>query len=254
MLPFIQALGRTLPTYGVLVLLAGIFGGALCALRAPRQGVNREDAVFAWLLACVMGMLGGKMLYVLTALPYIFGGGWAALYAAGTNGGFVFYGGVLGGALAVVGYARRYKLALLPLLDLLAPGTALASAVGRLGCHAVGCCHGTVSLWGIRFANSPVAPNGVTLVPVQLMESGFCLLLSIGLCAFQRRPRPSGLSAGLYLCIYAVGRFVLEFWRGDVQRGFIGMFSTSQMIALLAFAAGAALVVKSRKEAARELS
>lgn len=252
MFPFFRLLGRTLPSYGILLLLGAVIAGGWCVLRAPRLGVRREDAALCALLTAVFGMVSAKLLYIVTVLPQIFRGGWGRLALAVSGGGFVFYGGVIGGAAAVWGYARRYRLHALPMLDLFAPGAALASAFGRLGCYAVGCCYGIPAPWGTTFQNSPIAPNQVPLIPVQLFESGFCLALGIALALYQRRKRPHGHAAGLYLCSYGVGRFILEFLRGDAVRGFIGPLSTSQVLALFALAAGIALLTRGRARQASQ--
>jgi phosphatidylglycerol:prolipoprotein diacylglycerol transferase len=81
---------------------------------------------------------------------------WGATLAqmsAVTEGGLVVYGAVFGATLGLVGFARRHKLNLLALCDLIAPSVILGQAVGRLGCFLNGCCYGGVCLlpWALSF-------------------------------------------------------------------------------------------------------
>ncbi|MCL1952665.1 MAG: prolipoprotein diacylglyceryl transferase, partial [Oscillospiraceae bacterium] len=105
-------------------------------------------------------------------------------------------------------------------------------ACGRVGCFCAGCCYGREAAWGIAFTHAPGAPNGVPLVPVQLFEAGFNLLLMAAILIFKPERRRPGLLLPLYLAAYAAARFVLEFFRGDSGRGVL-LLSTSQWISLL---------------------
>ena len=96
--------------------------------------------------------------------------------------------------------------------------------------------------WGIAFTNSPVAPNGVKLLPVQLLEAGLEVLICLFLLWYANRRPSSSRLLGVYLLLYAPVRFVLEFFRGDVERGFLLSLSTSQWISILVLVAGGILI------------
>jgi phosphatidylglycerol:prolipoprotein diacylglycerol transferase len=162
--------------------------------------------------------------------------------------GMVFYGGLVGGALAAWLYARKFQVPLGRVADAGAPGLALAHAFGRLGCLMGGCCYGR--------AVADDFPLGVVLAgarrhPVQLYEAAGLVVIAVVLVALSTRlkPRPGALFS-LYLGGYALLRLVVERFRGDdAERGFLlpGLLSTSQAIAALAFVAACALLLRSTR-------
>lgn len=233
--PFVSVGRLTLPTYGIMMVLAFIVAGIIFYLLAPRADLPRADAFNLLALILVGGVVGAKVFYFLTLIPYwrvIIASGWQAVLELIAGGGMVFYGGLLGGLLMLVVYLKKYKLPFMPTLDIAAVALPVGHAIGRLGCFSVGCCYGVPSICGILMPHSLIAPRDVPLVPTQLIESAFCLLLAVILyLVLRKKPRP-GLVTGIYLIAYSSFRFVIEFWRGDVLRGFIGPFSLSQWISI----------------------
>ena len=157
--------------------------------------------------------------------------------------GFVVYGGIIGGILAAWLYCKVAKLKFMKYFDLVMPSVALAQGFGRIGCFLAGCCYGkeTNSAFHIIFHDSAYAPNNVPLIPTQLISSGLDFLNCIFLMWFAGKKKGDGQVAGLYLVCYSVGRFVLEFFRGDLERGNVGSLSTSQFIAIFTAIAGVVL-------------
>jgi phosphatidylglycerol:prolipoprotein diacylglycerol transferase len=135
---------------------------------------------------------------------------------------------------------RRARLPLWPTTDAFAPGIALGHVVGRLGCVMAGCCYGrpTSVPWALTFTNPLAAENvgtplGVPLHPTQLYEAGAELVILVLLLATERKGKQyPGRTFWLYMLLYAITRFVIEFYRGD-PRGTVWIFSTSQFISLL---------------------
>ena len=138
--------------------------------------------------------------------------------------------------------------------DLVMPSVALAQGFGRIGCFLAGCCYGkeTNSAFHIIFHDSAYAPNNVPLIPTQLISSGLDFLNCIFLMWFAGKKKGDGQVAGLYLVCYSVGRFVLEFFRGDLERGNVGSLSTSQFIAIFTAIAGVVLFFWFGKKKAQE--
>ena len=126
---------------------------------------------------------------------------------------------------------------------------ALAQGFGRLGCFLAGCCYGRVteSSFAIVFKDSAYAPNNVPLLPTQLMSSGLNFLHFFLLIWLSRKSLHDGQVGAAYLICYSIGRFVMEFFRGDLIRGSVGSLSTSQFISLFMAAAGLLLMAVSRK-------
>lgn len=233
--PFVSVGRLTLPTYGIMMVLAFIVAGIIFYLLAPRADLPRADAFNLLALILVGGVVGAKVFYFLTLIPYwraIAASGWQTVLELIAGGGMVFYGGLIGGLLMLVGYLKKYKLPFLPTLDIAAVALPVGHAIGRLGCFSVGCCYGVPSSCGILMPHSLIAPRDVPLVPTQLIESAFCLLLAVVLYLILRKKNRPGLVTGIYLIAYSSFRFVIEFWRGDVLRGFIGPFSLSQWISI----------------------
>jgi phosphatidylglycerol:prolipoprotein diacylglycerol transferase len=157
-----------------------------------------------------------------------------------------------------VWYIRRIGLPLWTTCDVFAPGIALGHVVGRLGCLFAGCCFGkpTSVPWAITFtdpfANANVGtPLNVPLHPTQLYEAGAEALILLVLLATETRGRRfPGRTFWLYMLLYAISRYIIEFFRGDLGRGTVfTIFSTSQFISvILAPLAIVMLVYLSRRE------
>ena len=238
MLPYLHLFGLSVPMYGVLILLGLVLGVLFAVFRAKLLELKREDVFFSCLFAVIGLVVGGKLLYVATMVPWLMQHAEllasSELWMALLQGGFVFYGGLIGALLMVFWYTKMYRIPFLDMADTLMPSVPLVHALGRVGCFCAGCCYGVPSeLFGVVFSPESVAPQGVRLFPVQLVEAGCNLALFALLAVLGRKPRRRGLLTGIYLLCYALLRFILEFFRYDAERGgFLGV-STSQWISLL---------------------
>ena len=118
---------------------------------------------------------------------------------------------------------------------------ALAQGFGRIGCFLAGCCYGveTDSAFSVTFHDSAYAPNGVALFPSQLVSSGLDFIHFAVLCVVAKKNKTPGRIGALYLIFYSIGRFCIEFFRGDLLRGSVGTLSTSQFISIFVAIAGA---------------
>jgi phosphatidylglycerol:prolipoprotein diacylglycerol transferase len=242
-----------IPTYGVLLYSGVILAIYLASRRARLVGLSGTHVMdlAAWVV--LWGLLGAKVLLAITDPSYLtsLAGLWGLLRAGG-----VFYGGLVAALAAAVVLMRRYRLPFFQVADVLAPSVALGHFFGRLGCFSAGCCYGrtcSASL-GVVFTN-PLAnevsgtPLGVPLYPTQLYEAAFNLANYAFLAWLFRRRLPAGSVLGAYLVAYGVARFVIEFFRGDPDRGFVlgGMLSTSQAIAAVMVPVGLAILVWARR-------
>lgn len=227
--------------YGLMIAIGILAAYLVTCFRAKKIGLDHErvSALAVW--AVIGGIIGAKLLYLLTQIKEIIADPRILLNVAD---GFVIYGGIIGGVLAAFLYCKKAKLNPLKYFDLAIPSVALAQGFGRLGCLLAGCCYGkeTTSPFGIIFHESAFAPNGILLVPTQLISSGLDFLNFFALILFARLEKTDGQVTGLYLIFYSVGRFILEYFRGDLIRGSVGTLSTSQFISIFMFAAGLVLV------------
>ena len=249
----IPFLGLPIYGYGLMVLI-GFLAGYIFVLRAVRQeGIapERVQDLPVWMV--LSGLLGARLFYVIQFYDEQFrGGSWLDIFKI-WEGGLVFYGGMVLGALAFLGYCRRYRLPTLPMLDVMAPAMALGLGFGRIGCFLNGCCWGRTCDAGFAFAvqfpagSPPATATHVSpwIHPTQLYSSANAFLLALVLWAvWRRRPAPGTVIGLLFVC-YGASRYVLEGIRGDhgVQQE---AWTVSQTVSTLGITAGIALLVLSR--------
>jgi phosphatidylglycerol---prolipoprotein diacylglyceryl transferase len=232
-----------LHTFGL--FLACAFLAALWQLLrgVRREGLDREKATSLGLWVIVGAILGAKLLMIVRAFPdYLRNPAELVSFATIQSAGD-FYGGFIGALIAgLLFFARHPELPKWLLADLCAPAIALGQAIGRIGCFMAGDDFGKPSqaFWAVTFHDPEAAeiggaPLGVSLHPVQIYESLICLGLFFFLVWLTRRKKFHGEIMLAYAIFYAVARFLLEYLRGDVDRGFLlgGLLSTSQFIAIL---------------------
>ena len=161
------------------------------------------------------------------------------------KGGFVFYGGLIGGILGVLVYSKQFKISFKELLLILLPVVPLIHGIGRIGCLCAGCCYGMEyhGFGAITFHNSLLAPNDVPLFPMQIVEAICNFVIFIVLLLTYKKFLGTYKTVGLYLVLYSVVRFTLEFFRGDLIRGIYFSLSTSQWISIVLFIVGIAIFV-----------
>ncbi len=238
----------TFHTYGLMTAIGIIAAYFTLESRARKKGLDFEKA-FGLLIWClIFGYLGSKCLYCLTILPQLLKD--PSIILRSLTNGWVVYGGILGGMLGGWLFCRRNKLPAWKFFDTALASMALAQGFGRIGCFFAGCCYGaeTHSGFGITFHHSAYAPNGVPLIPTQLLSSAFDFCLFFFLVWYDnRRKKNDGEPTGLYLILYSLGRFIVEFWRGDLARGEVGKLSTSQFIAVFVFIVGVIIFIRRRR-------
>lgn len=258
--PFIIHLGPIEVTgYGLMLMVAFLMGGWLIALQL-RQNQLKEDYAADMVAAAVIGgIIGAKLWYVaLTGEP-------SALFS---RGGLVWYGGFIGGALAVILNGWRLRVPLRWTMQLAAPALAAAYALGRVGCFLVNDDYGrpTDLPWGVKFPQGlppstaenlktlfgiPI-PHGIdpstvlTVHPTQLYEVASMLVAFAVLWSLRKRGRPVGWLFGLYLVFAGVERFLVEIVRAKDDR-FLGPFTLAQLTSAIVVAIGIVLLTAWRR-------
>jgi phosphatidylglycerol:prolipoprotein diacylglycerol transferase len=164
--------------------------------------------------------------------------------------GWVVYGGIIGAFIGSYIFCRIRKIDFFGYLNLLLPEAALAQGFGRIGCFFAGCCYGKpTDGFGVVFPKGSLAPAGVKLIPTQLISSfGDFLLFYILIRNYDSGKYPETTGAW-YMILYSVGRFLVEFLRGDEERGRILGLSTSQFLAVIMFFVGLGLLYYGRTHA-----
>lgn len=250
MYPKILSIGPfTLHTYGLLLAIAFLVALWVVSRQARRAGLDSAKITDLSIYVLLAGLIGARVLLVLVEWNRI-EWSWRDVVSLLESGG-VFYGGLLGAFPVAYWYIKRHKLPGWATADVLIPGVAIGQAIGRLGCLCAGCCYGrpTDVPWAITFRNVSAnreigTPLDIPLHPTQIYESLATLAIFFVLLRVARRKKFDGQVLIVYLLLYAVARFVIEFYRGDAARGTVlgGALSTSQLIAILVFLAAAALL------------
>lgn len=238
--------------YGLMIAIGIVLAYIMAEFRAKRLGLESQNVFPLTVCAVVFGLIGAKLLYWITVIDEIIANPRMMLDIAD---GFVVYGGIIVGILACFIFSKIKKFGLLPYMDLILPSVALAQAFGRLGCFLAGCCYGkeTDSACHIVFTESQFAPNNVQLIPTQLFSSGLNFLHFAALCIIAKKVKKPGIVSACYLIFYSVGRFILEFFRGDIERGNVGVLSTSQFISIFILIAGVImLAVCAKRQVGKE--
>ena len=253
--PFILHLGSLEITgYGIMMMVGFLVGGWLISLELRRRGLYEEYAADITVAAVIGGIIGAKLWY------WVLNGG--SLFS---RGGLVWYGGFIGGALAVLLNGMRLKVPMRWTTQLCAPALAAAYALGRIGCFIVNDDYGypTDLPWGVKFPQGlppTTAQNlqqqfGVTLPPgtdpgavlavhpTQLYEAALMLGAFALLWRLRLQSRPVGWLFGVYLVIAGLERFLIEFVRAKDDRWF-GPLTTAQLVSLLLVSLGASLAVR----------
>ncbi len=252
-------------TYGIFLAVGMLLALFVASRLGARDGLPRERIYDLGLWTLIGGLIGSKLLMFLVednvqvfSLDFLRSGG-------------VYYGGFLGGFLAVVILIRFYKLPFFKVADAFAPGLALGQAFGRQGCFAAGCCWGkhTDLPWGVHFSDAghdytgvPVyGPDGgdLYLHPTQLYES-ITMLLVFGLLIYLHRHKKfDGQVLVAYAIIYALVRFTIEFFRDDPRGDLFGLttmtgLSTSQIISLFVALGAVVFMVLRLRSVKKELN
>jgi phosphatidylglycerol:prolipoprotein diacylglycerol transferase len=227
-------------SYGVLLAAAYLIGLQLGVMRARKAGVDPTRVMDLGIYLIIAALVGAKLMLIAVDWDY-FRSQPRELLSLVRAGG-VFYGGLIAAVAVGLWLVRRYKLPVWTTADLMAPGIALGHVVGRFGCLLAGCCYGrpTDVPWAITFMDPLAAQNvgtplGIPLHPTQLYDAGAELIILGVLLFTERKGKPfAGRTFWMYLLLYGISRFIIEFYRGDPNRGTVmGGLSTSQFVSLL---------------------
>ena len=255
MFPGFYIADKFINSYAIVSLIGAFIAVPFTFYYYRKRCKATADVILMFLIAAIGVFLGMHILYGITNIQY-FGllfkvkDFWQFIQVAGLIfGGSVFYGGLLGGLAAGWIYIKKAKMDPALTSDCAAPAIAIFHGFGRVGCFLGGCCYGVESEHGIVFTDALIeSANGVPRVPVQLYEAAFEFLLFFVLWYFLAKGKFRGRLLCIYLTVYPVGRFILEFWRGDEYRGFLFGLSTSQIISIILFITAACVFIFSPRK------
>lgn len=240
-------------SYGVMMalgFLAGLGNWILLGRREGRSAQFCTDLMF-WIM--VSGILGARLAYIVENWSVYMADPFSIIRV--DQGGLIFYGGFVASTVAVVIFGRRHQVPLARLFDFVVTSVPLAHALGRIGCFLNGCCFGSCTAtaphvqfpqhsipWYSQIREGLIDNSAVwskPVHPVQLYEAAFNFLVyGVIVWLFRRRLRP-GMVTAVYLVLYSIGRFSLEFMRGDrADRLAVQQLSIGQFVSLLVLLAG----------------
>lgn len=283
MIPFLHIGPLTVPTFGLMVATALLVSGYLLQadlnrranLSAPRPksgrsaepSTHQDDGFLIVTIAGIAGLLGARLYHVLETPREFFANPWPMLF---TRYGFAWFGGFLGGFLALILLARRFKTPVLEFFDICAPAAAVGYAIGRIGCLLSGdgdYGRPTLLPWGLAFPNGVVPttdtcvqqgwPANCRVHPTPIYE--FFIWLAIAaflwhlggkalrsnkLSSSQLSGKLNGGLNGVIFCAYLIltglARFLVEFLRIN-PRSFYGL-TNAQAASIVSVLLGAALL------------
>jgi len=243
MRPFLFSIGDTqIPSFFFMIMVGTLACVFYCYWIAKKVDLKPEVYLDMGMIGLLAGVLGSRIFHIFVEAPDYYWENPLHVFDF-WRGGFVSFGAYLGAPLAVYIYLRIRKLPIWPYLDVLALGVPLIQVCIRVACLLAGCCYGipTDVPWAITFTNPESTafyyyPN-IPLHPVQIYSMIHALILFglINLFYWKRRKGFPGQIVSLMLLGYLIPRAIIEFWRGDADRGiwFAGTLSTGQVMGLV---------------------
>jgi len=229
-----------------MMAIAFVVGGIVVHHEFKRRGLNPEHVYWLILAAAAGGLVGSKLHYLLIHREELTGD---PLASAFSGAGLVWYGGFIGGILAVWGVSRLYKLPTGLVADACAPAIAIAYAIGRIGCFLNGDDYGKISdlPWAMGFPDgAPPTPFGIKVQPTQLYESLSGFVIFAVLMYLRPRLKAKWSLFCALLVMAGTERFLVEFVRANRD----GQMQQQILAAVTAILAGVALIYLEKRQKA----
>ena len=229
----------TVYMYGVMIAVGVLTAVLVSMYRAKRRGLVPDEVLSFALYGIVSGVVGAKLMYCLVHIREVI----ANPSLLWNGNGMLVYGAIIGAIGTLVLYCWKKKLNFFSYFDLIMPSISLAQGFGRIGCFFAGCCYGkeTSSGFCLVFPEGSLAPSGVPLWPTQLVSAGWHFLCAAILFAYEKNPAHRRTVGIAYLTLFGIGRFIIDFFRGDKQNVVRGV-SLSQIGSIAVAVAGAILI------------
>jgi len=257
--PFAIQIGTLRITgFGIMMMVAFVVSGWLMDQDLRRRGLSPDYASDIVVAGVIGGILGAKLWYVVLV---------GDLGALLSRGGLVWYGGFLGGVVAVVFTGWRKRIPIRLTAQITAPALAAGHALGRVGCFMVGDDYGrpTTLPWGVKFPEGMPAttagamqadfgtpiPEGadpatvLAVHPTQLYEVFALTVIFMILWRMRTNRHGMGWVFGVYLILAGIERFLVEIVRAKDDR-FFGMFTVAQVTSVVLVLVGIAVVTRLR--------
>ena len=208
----------TIYSYGLMLVLAFTCAVSLASKEAKRQNINPEIIFNLCFFAFLSGIIGARILYVVEHFKDYLSSPLEIIMVQ--HGGLSWFGGLIFGAGSALIYLKIKKMPYLKVFDIITPYLALAQSIGRIGCYFNGCCYGSTPY-----------------LPTQIYSSFLLLVIFLLLRYLQFRPHKEGEIVFLYLFLYSLKRFFIEFFRLEHHPIFLGL-NLFQLLSIAVFVTG----------------
>lgn len=238
--------------YSALILAGAIIGVLILKKEARRFNMNWDFIFNLSFWTIIFGILGARLYYVIFNWNQ-YENNLLSIFKV-WEGGLAIHGGIIAGAITVYFYCKKAKANTLKIIDMALPSVMIAQAIGRWGNFFNSEAYGGVTtlshlekLHIPKFVIDGMYIDGVYRQPTFFYESIWCLLGFIVLLIIRRNKYTKvGTLTGVYLMWYSFGRFFIERMRTDSLM--IGGFKAAQVISIILFILGAALVIRGRRQ------
>lgn len=245
-----------IPAFFFMIMVAALASTFVAVKFAKKEGLSEVVILDMAIIAVIASILGSRIFHIIFEAPdYYLEKPIRVFYF--WQGGFVSLGAFICSVLGWIIYLKLKKCDMWRYIDVAALAVPIIKFFVRLGCLLVGCCFGrpTDSFLGIKFTNPDSTAfeyyPGVAIFPTQIFNMVNAVIMFGVLYFVYKRRKFKGQVLAVFLIYYAVTRFVIEFFRGDVDRGmyFNNMLSTGQLVMILTLAIGIVTYVVLGKKA-----
>ncbi len=237
------------PTYFIILSSVYCFGIYFLSIRAQKMKMSLSHAMDLCLIGMVFGFIGARLFYV-------FYQEWEYYSAAPLEilkfwkGGFVYYGGFVGGGLACFGFLKFNNLKVGEWADLVAPVLCLCYGIGRLACLAAGCCYGANCdlPWAIQIGDSEVYRHPTQVYAFLYEFLFFIILILLEKRSLLKKKWGQGQLFAFWLVAHGGGRILMEHFRADQRGQFVYSLSISTWISIGLMSLGLYFLFKIKKK------
>ncbi len=218
-----------IPAYGIMIVIGYFIAIVISSKVALRKGIDPLyiQSLSVWV---VVGLVIGARLWFVAEYWEYFSNNFIEIFKL-WEGGMVFYGGFIGGLFCGLLYIKIKHLDIPEILDIMAPGVAIAIGIGRIGCFLNGCCFGRVtnSFIGVRFPQRYLPPvywshlkrglipsnalYSLPVIPTQLISTIDLLVIFGILWGIRNRVPFTGFLFSLFIGLYGLHRFIIDYFR-----------------------------------------
>ncbi len=251
MKPQIQLIGIPISTYGLCIAIGLVIANILAVIEIKKKKKDINDLFIIEGYCLLGGFIGAKLLYMCVIREYI---NFKRLITdeyylcSIMNGGFVFYGGLIGAIIFLIIPQFIHRINIEEYINDLCFLVPLVHCFGRIGCFMAGCCYGIPyeGRFSVVFPDGAMAPAGMKLFPVQLLEAILLFIISLLLYIISKKKKR--YTIGLYFLTYGLVRLGVEYLRYDTleRGGLLYSLSISQWISIAFILIGVTVIYSNR--------